>query len=94
MAAGCWRSTAAATTCRFFAVSSGGALELLDPNGVTATAGDAPADLAPSRGSGFLYARNGRDGSISGFRIQPDGGLEPVALVSGLPAGAVGLAAR
>lgn len=77
-----------------FAVAEDGSLSLLDSDGVTATAGGGPADLAFSSGSRFLYVRNGRDGSISGYRLQGDGGLEPVELESGLPAGSAGLAAR
>lgn len=77
-----------------FAIAPDGTLALLDADGVTAPAGDAPADLALSRGSRYLYVRNGSGGSISGYRVQGDGALEPVTLVSGLPAGSTGLAAR
>ena len=77
-----------------FVIAPDGSLALLDPDGVTAQAGDAPADLAFSRGSRYLYVRNGGAGSISGYRVQGDGALEPVTLVSGLPAGSAGLAAR
>ncbi|WP_242333276.1 beta-propeller fold lactonase family protein [Anaeromyxobacter sp. SG66] len=77
-----------------FAIAPDGTLALLDASGVAASAGDAPADLAMSRGSGYLYVRNGRDGSISGYGVQSDGALEQVELVSGLPAGSAGLAAR
>jgi 6-phosphogluconolactonase (cycloisomerase 2 family) len=77
-----------------YAIVEDGTLELLDAEGVTATAGDAPADMAFSRGSRFLYARNGAEGSISGYRVQNDGGLEPIEVESGLPAGSAGLVAR
>ncbi|HEU4383530.1 MAG TPA: beta-propeller fold lactonase family protein [Anaeromyxobacteraceae bacterium] len=89
-----YAANTAADNISGYAIHADGTLQLLDANGVTATAGDAPADLALSRGSRFLYVRNGRDGSISGYRVRADGGLEPAALVSGLPAASAGIAAR
>jgi 6-phosphogluconolactonase len=77
-----------------YAIGPDGTLTLLDSDGITATAGDAPADMAFSRGSRYLYVRNGRDGSISGYRVGGDGALEAITLASGLPAGSAGLAAR
>ncbi|MFL5736796.1 MAG: lactonase family protein [Actinomycetota bacterium] len=69
-------------------------VSLLDASGVTATTGAAPADLAVSNGSGFLYVRAGGGPEIDGYAIQNDGGLSPVGTPSGIPASAVGLASR
>jgi 6-phosphogluconolactonase len=75
-----------------------GALSLLDPTGVSATAGAAPLDLAITRNSSFLYALNTGDGTISGWHVDaPTGALTAVQTppVGGLPtAGAAGLVAR
>lgn len=77
-----------------YAIGPNGTLALLDSDGVTAAAGDAPADMAFSRGSRYLYARNGRDGSVSGYQVRSDGALEAITLAGGLPPGTAGLAAR
>lgn len=73
------------------------ALQILDPAGVTATTGAAPADVATTRNSKLLYVLNGGDGTISGFSIDSASGaltsLGPA--VGGLPVtGAAGLAVR
>ncbi len=77
-----------------YAVSDGGSLALLDAAAASRGNGSAPTDMALSNNSRFLYVRNGGNGTISGFRVQPDGSLTPVASATGLPAGAAGLAAR
>ncbi len=80
-----------------FAVSKRGELSILDANGETAVfgAGTAPADLAMSENSHFLYVRNGGNRTIGVARVHADGSLTVLGGgVSGLPAGTVGLAAR
>ena len=71
-------------------------LALRDPDGRTGVTGDnsGPIDLALSTDSHFLYSLNSRTGSISGFQVANDGGLETIPGVAGLPAGANGLVAR
>ena len=69
-------------------------ISLLDASGVTATTGPAPADLAVSDGSRYLYVRAGGGPEIDGYRIQNDGGLSPVGTPPGIPASAAGLASR
>ena len=74
-----------------------GALTLLDASGVTGTvgAGTAPADMALSRDSRFLYVRSGGTNQIGIFTIGADGSLTSLGgWISGLPAGWNGLAAR
>jgi 6-phosphogluconolactonase (cycloisomerase 2 family) len=72
-----------------------GALDLLDADGVTASTGGAPIDLALTRNGAFLYALTATGGGIEGFRIGADGSLTAVGGdASGLPAGTNGLAAR
>ncbi len=77
-----------------YAISPSGAVSRLDADGVTAVTGRTTTDLALSRASRYLYAHNATDGSLSGFRVRSDGGLTPVGTTPGLPASAVGLAAR
>jgi 6-phosphogluconolactonase len=72
-------------------------LTLLDPTGVSATTGNAPADLAIVRDARYLYVLNSADGTISGFSVDKTTGslasLQPA--VAGLPlVGAGGLVAR
>jgi len=76
--------------------SGGGQLTLLNVDGVTATTGNAPADMATARHSRYLYVLNSMDGTISAFHIERSTGaltsLGPA--VAGLPTvGAAGLLA-
>ena len=74
-----------------------GALTLLDANGVTGTVGPgtAPADMAQSRDSRYLYVRAGGTNQIAIFSIGADGSLASLGgWIGGLPAGWNGLAAR
>ncbi|MGH7502213.1 MAG: lactonase family protein [Longimicrobiales bacterium] len=78
-----------------YEIGRGGRLFLLDADGETAQSGPGPIDAAFSDGDRFLFVLNAGDGSISGFGVGPNGnGLSAVGGVSGLPAGAVGLAAH
>ena len=79
-----------------FAIHQGG-LTLVDASGITGNvgAGTAPADLALSRDSKFLYVRAGGTNQIAIFGVGPDGSLSALSgWVTGLPAGNSGLAAR
>ena len=91
-----YASNTGSGTISGYRVSRTGALSLLQADGITATTGVAnkPIDLALTRGSRFLYSLNSGDGSITGFRIADDGSLVAVPRVTGLPAGANGLAAE
>jgi 6-phosphogluconolactonase len=76
-----------------YAVGDDGSLTLLDADGKTATTGASPIDAALSRGSRFLYVLAGTAQEIDTFEVNADGGLDPVDVDGGLPAGSVGLAA-
>lgn len=70
-------------------------LELLDGNGITGVTGAGPLDMDLSQGSKFLYTLNNGDDSISMFEVnQADGSLTHLGEVTGLPATALGLAAK
>ena len=75
-------------------VGSGGAISLLDSDGVTGTTGMTPIDLSITRNGQYLYTLNAGSHSISAFAIESDGSLTHLGDTSGLPAGANGLAAE
>jgi 6-phosphogluconolactonase len=79
-----------------FAVGHDGSLTLLDASGVTADlgAGSHPLDEAISGNGQFLYNLTDGRHEITGFRIGEDGSLTQVTVAGGLPAGAIGIAAR
>ena len=77
-----------------YLISRDGSLSLLDATAGVTVPGGAPIDMALSNGSQFLYVRDGVKGMVDGFRVGSDGSLTPVGSVSGVPAGAQGLAAR
>jgi 6-phosphogluconolactonase len=77
-----------------YRIGKNGSLSLLNPDGVTGVTGAAPIDLALSNGDRYLYSLDSGSGTISAFRVNSDGSLEALAGMSGIPAGANGLAAR
>jgi 6-phosphogluconolactonase len=76
-----------------FAVDQDGSVSLLDADGVTAVTGGNPTDAALSHDSRYLYVRVGALAQIAAFSIGSDGSLEPLAPLTGTPAGLAGLAA-
>ena len=78
-----------------YAVSHDGRLTLLDAGGQTGLTGtgSAPADMALSRNSQFLYVVAGGSHQVVAFEVHSDGSLHNLGQV-GIPAGAVGIAAR
>ena len=106
-AAACWiavtnsgryaySANTASGTISGFSIHQGG-LSLLDANGVTGNvgAGTAPADMALSRNSEFLYVRAGGTNQIAIFSVGGDGSLTSLGgSISGLPPSFNGLAAR
>ncbi len=81
-----------------FTIAADGNITLLESDGQSGQTGDGsgPIDLALDRLSLHLYSLNGGDGSISAFRVASDGELIVLADggITGLPAGANGLAVR
>jgi 6-phosphogluconolactonase (cycloisomerase 2 family) len=73
-------------------VARDGSLTLLAAAAGHTPPGTPAIDLAFSVNSRYLYALAGP--TISAFRVSADGSLTPVQVVSGLPAGTAGLAAR
>ena len=79
-----------------YRVAKDGSLTLRDADGRTGDtgAGSAPLDMSLSRNGRYLYTLNSGNGTIGAFRVGSDGELAAFAGVSGLPAGANGMAAR
>ena len=69
-----------------------GSISVLDAISATTPAG--PIDAALSNNSEFLYVLNAGGNSISAFKVADDGSLSNVQTVTGIPAGATGLAAK
>lgn len=77
-----------------YRIRDDGRIRLLDADGVTATTGSGPIDMAFAGGGHLLYSLDAGAHAISGFAVHDDGSLTPVASATGLPVAAVGLAAR
>ena len=91
-----YASNTGSGTISGYRVAPDGSLELLDADGITGNigAGSAPIDMALSRNSRFLYTLTSGTGTLSAFGVNADGSLETLTGVSGIPAGANGLAAE
>ena len=91
-----YASNTGSGTISGFGVSKDGALQLLNADGITGRigAGTKPIDLALTRDSRYLYSLNSGDGTLSAFRVNANGSLAALPGLSGIPAGANGLAAR
>jgi len=78
-------------------ITASGDLNLLAADGVSASTGMNPVDIAITSNGLFAYTVNAGSGTISMFRIAPDSGsLTALGEIAGLPVndGAVGIAAR
>jgi 6-phosphogluconolactonase (cycloisomerase 2 family) len=79
-----------------YAIEFDGELSLIDPDGKTGEpgAGTLPLDMDLSNDGRHLYTLNIGNGTISTFRVGPDGSLTETSTVAGVPSGVNGLAAR
>jgi 6-phosphogluconolactonase len=77
-----------------YKVAANGALTLMNAGGITAPAGMGPADVDVSDDNQYLYVLNGRDDTISSYRINADGSLTRLSDLTGLPMTGTGLVAR
>lgn len=92
-------NTVSGTISAFAVSQESGSLTLTRAAAATLVGGEQsaslfPSDLALSNDSSYLYVRDGRDGTVSGFRVHEDGSLTPITRASGLPSSAAGVAAR
>ncbi len=77
-----------------YAVGHDGSLGLLAQVAAATGAGSTPTDLSQSGSGRVLLALLPGTGSVASYRVGGDGGLHPVDQAGGVPASAVGLAAR
>ena len=79
-----------------YTIANDGQISLVDSDGRTGEpgAGTRPLDMDLSDDGRHLYTLNIGNGTISTFRVGPDGSLTETATASGVPAGVNGLAAR
>jgi 6-phosphogluconolactonase len=77
-----------------FRVRSGGKLQRLDADGVTANTSGGPTDFALNAGGRVLYVLNAPANAIDVFVVHENGALDPLTAAGGLPASANGLAVR
>lgn len=89
-----YTSNTGSGTITGYRLDADGKLSILNADGVTATTGAGPIDLALSRNSRFFYSLNSGSGTIGAFSVQADGALSSLGSTPGLPAGANGLAAQ
>lgn len=106
-AAACWliashdgrfvyTANAASGSISGFSVSHDGSLQPISADGRTGIIGDGshPVDMTQSHDGRFLYNLANGNGTIAGFRVGPDGALDLVVTVSGIPGSAAGLAGQ
>jgi 6-phosphogluconolactonase len=89
-----YSASAGTATISSYSLSREGFLSLLNPTAGAMATGSAPTDMALSDDSRFLYVRDGGKNTVAGFRVESGGSLTPVGSVSGIPAGAQGIAAN
>jgi 6-phosphogluconolactonase len=91
-----YTANAGSGTISGFSVSPAGGLQLISPGGITAVtgAGSHPVDMTLSHDGRFFYSLANGTGTIWAFRTMPDGSLQSVSVMSGIPTSAAGLAGR
>lgn len=91
-----YTANAGSGTISGFRISPEGGLQLISPGGITAVTGASshPVDMTLSRDGRFFYSLANGNGTLGAFRTKPDGSLEPLSVVSGIPTSAAGLAGR
>jgi 6-phosphogluconolactonase (cycloisomerase 2 family) len=76
-----------------YRIDGDGTPSLVGPTGIVATTEAGPIDLtAPSKGN-FLYGQTGTAGTVDEYRVNSDGTLTKLGVVTGLPPGQEGIAA-
>lgn len=77
-----------------YTISRNGSLALLNADGKTGVTGANPTDMALSRNSQYLYVITPANGVLNAFKVGANGSLTSISGANGIPASAVGLAAR
>jgi 6-phosphogluconolactonase (cycloisomerase 2 family) len=80
------------STISEYRVAASGTLTLLHGVAASEAAGSAPIDVGVSADGAFLYNLNQGAHSITAYSRDPDGSLDLIQTVSGLPATAIAIA--
>jgi len=85
-------SNTASNNLSGYRISGSGQPSLVTTDGIVATTEAGPIDMVAS--GRFLYAQTGTGGTVDEYRIRNDGTLEQIGVVTGLPVGQEGIAAK
>lgn len=89
----CYATNTSSASITGYSIHDGG-LTLLNADGLTASTGNTPIDISLTNNSKFLYNLNSMSHSVTFFKVKEDGSLDALGNVNGLPASAVGIAAK
>ncbi|HVV71773.1 MAG TPA: beta-propeller fold lactonase family protein [Verrucomicrobiae bacterium] len=91
-----YTANAGSGTISGFRIEHDGSLHLLAPDGRTGVTGDGshPVDMVESVDGRFLYSLNNGNGTLSAFRVKPNGTLDSMDAISGIPTSSAGLVGR
>jgi hypothetical protein len=77
-----------------YRIDAGGTPTLIGPTGIVATTEPGPIDMTTAAGGRFLYVQTGTTGTVDEFRVNGDGSLTKLGVVTGLPVGQEGIASN
>ena len=80
-------------TLSAYRIDATGQPSLVTPTGIVATTEAGPIDLAASSDGRYLYGQTGTAGTVDEYRVNADGSLTKIGVVTGLPPGIEGIAA-
>jgi hypothetical protein len=82
----------ASNTLSAYRISRSGQPSLIGSTGIVAATEPGPIDLVAS--GPYLYGQTGTGGTVDEYRVHRDGTLEKIGVVTGLPVGQEGIAAK
>jgi 6-phosphogluconolactonase (cycloisomerase 2 family) len=77
-----------------YRIDAAGKPTLIGATGIVATTAPGPIDLTTAAGGRFLYVQTGLGGTVDQFRVNGDGTLTKLGVVTGLPVGQEGIASN
>jgi 6-phosphogluconolactonase (cycloisomerase 2 family) len=77
-----------------YRIDRDGRPSLIGPTGVVATTEQGPIDMTTAARGRFLYVQTGSAGTVDEFRVNGDGTLTKLGVVTGLPVGQEGIASN
>jgi 6-phosphogluconolactonase len=89
-----YTSNTGSGTISGYNIARNGSLSLINADGKTGITGANPTDMALSRNSQYLYVITPANGVLNALKVGANGSLTAITGANGLPASAVGLAAR